>query len=77
MTEQELSTIENQTGLYFSPTKKKAYTQLGGTPMLDMNYTVFGEVETGMEVIDLIAGSQKNGMNRPNTDIRMKMEMIK
>ncbi|NDE10339.1 MAG: peptidylprolyl isomerase [Chitinophagia bacterium] len=77
MTEQELSTIENQTGIYFSPTKKKAYTQLGGTPMLDMNYTVFGEVETGIEVIDRIAGSQKNGMNRPNTDIRMKMELIK
>jgi peptidyl-prolyl cis-trans isomerase B (cyclophilin B) len=45
--------------------------------MLDMNYTVFGEVETGIEVIDRIAGSQKNGMNRPNTDIRMKMELIK
>ncbi len=77
ITEQELSAIEKQRGLYFSPIKRKVYTELGGTPMLDMNYTVFGEVETGMEVIDRIAGAQKNGLNRPNTDIRMKMELAK
>jgi peptidyl-prolyl cis-trans isomerase B (cyclophilin B) len=45
--------------------------------MLDMNYTVFGEVETGMEVIDRIAVAQKNELNRPYTDIRMKMELVK
>ena len=77
MTEQELSAIENQKGLYFSPTKRKAYTELGGTPKLDMDYTVFGEVEIGMEVVERIATSQKNELNRPNTDIRMKMELIK
>jgi cyclophilin family peptidyl-prolyl cis-trans isomerase len=42
-----------------------------------MDYTVFGEVETGMEVVDRIARSQKNELNRPNTDIRLKMERIK
>ena len=77
MTEQELSAIENQKGLYFSPTKRKAYTELGGTPKLDMDYTVFGEVEIGMEVVERIATSQKNELNRPNTDILMKMELIK
>ena len=77
MTDQELSAIENLKGLYFSPTKRKAYTELGGTPKLDMDYTVFGEVETGMEVVDRIARSQKNELNRPDTDIRMKMERIK
>ena len=77
MTDQELSAIENLKGLYFSPTKRKAYTELGGTPKLDMDYTVFGEVETGMEAVDRIARSQKNELNRPNTDIRMKMERIK
>lgn len=77
MTDQELSAIENLKDLYFSPTKRKAYTELGGTPKLDMDYTVFGEVETGMEVVDRIARSQKNELNRPNTDIRMKMERIK
>jgi len=77
MTDQELSAIENQKGLYFSPSKRKAYTELGGTPRLDMDYTVFGEVETGMEVVERIARSQKNELNRPFTDIRMKMDLIK
>ena len=77
MTDQELSAIENLKDLYFSPTKRKAYTELGGTPKLDMDYTVFGEVEIGMEVVERIATSQKNELNRPNTDILMKMELIK
>jgi peptidyl-prolyl cis-trans isomerase B (cyclophilin B) len=77
ITEQELSAIETQRGLYFSPIKRKLYAELGGTPMLDMNYTVFGEVETGMEVIDRIAVAQKNELNRPYTNIRMKMELVK
>jgi cyclophilin family peptidyl-prolyl cis-trans isomerase len=77
LTEQELAAIENQTGLYFSPTKRKAYTELGGTPKLDMDYTVFGEVETGLAVIDRIAQAQKNGFNRPIADIRMKLETLK
>jgi cyclophilin family peptidyl-prolyl cis-trans isomerase len=75
--EEELSAIEKQTGVYFSPSKRKAYTLLGGTPMLDMNYTVFGEVETGLAVIDRIAQAQKNGFNRPTVDIHMKMDVLK
>ena len=77
ITEQELYAIETQRGLYFSPIKRKVYAELGGTPMLDMNYTVFGEVETGIEVIDRVAVAQKNELNRPYTDIRMKMELVK
>ena len=76
-TEEELSAIEKKSGVHFSPSKRKAYTLLGGTPMLDMNYTVFGEVETGLAVIDRIAQAQKNGFNRPIVDIRMKMEVLK
>ena len=76
-TEEELSAIEKQSGLYFSPSKRKAYTLLGGTPMLDMNYTVFGEVESGLAVIDRITKAQKNGFNRPIVDIRMKMDVLK
>ena len=48
----------------------------GGTPALDMNYTVFGEVETGMEVVDEIAARPTDGNNRPVTDIKMKMEVM-
>ena len=76
-TQEELSAIEKQTGVYFSPSKRKAYTLLGGTPMLDKNYTVFGEVEAGLAVIDRIAQAQKNDFNRPIVDIRMKMDVLK
>ena len=46
--------LELQMGIK-SPLKRKMYKTIGGTPFLDMNYTVFGEVESGLEIIDKIA----------------------
>jgi cyclophilin family peptidyl-prolyl cis-trans isomerase len=73
----ELNMIELQRGVYFSPAKRMTYKMVGGTPNLDMNYTVFGEVESGIEVVDQIAQAQKNGFDRPLKDIHMKMEILK
>lgn len=73
----ELNMMEMQMGRKFSPAKRKVYNTIGGTPFLDMNYTVFGEVESGLEVIDKIAAMPGDGYNRPFTDIRMKVEVIK
>lgn len=42
-----------------------------------MNYTVFGEVESGLEVIDKIASAPKGYGDRPVGDIRMYAEIIK
>lgn len=75
--DEELDMITLQTGVYFSPARRMTYKMLGGTPKLDMNYTVFGEVESGIEVLDQIAQVQKNGYDRPLKDISMKMEVIK
>ncbi len=75
--EEELNMIEMQRGIYFSPAKRMTYKMLGGTPKLDMDYTVFGEVETGIEVVDQIAQAQKNNYDRPVKDIHMRMEVIK
>ena len=72
----ELNMISMQRGIYFSPAKRMTYKMLGGTPNLDLNYTVFGEVETGLEVVDMIAASQKNDFDRPLKDIHMKMEVV-
>lgn len=57
--------------------QREVYKTIGGTPHLDMNYTVFGEVESGMEVIDKIASAKTDKNNRPLNDIRMKIEIIK
>jgi len=73
----ELDNIQMQRGLKYSPAQKMTYKMNGGTPFLDLNYTVFGEVESGMEVVDKIAAAARDGNNRPVTDIRMTMELIK
>lgn len=75
--EDELNMIEIERGIYFSPAKRMTYKMVGGTPKLDMNYTVFGEVETGIEIVEQIAQVQKNNFDRPLKDVRMKMEIIK
>jgi peptidyl-prolyl cis-trans isomerase B (cyclophilin B) len=66
-----------QRGFKYSPAQRMTYKMNGGTPFLDLNYTVFGEVESGMEVVDKIATVAKDGNNRPITDIRMMMELVK
>ena len=50
---------------------KKAYTTVGGTPHLDNNYTVFGEVVNGMETVDKIEKVETDRGDRPKEDIRI------
>ncbi len=50
---------------------KKAYTTVGGTPHLDNNYTVFGEVIKGMETIDKIEKVETDRGDRPKDDVRI------
>lgn len=56
--------------------QKRLYTTVGGTPHLDGNYTVFGEVVSGIEIADSIATSPRNAANRPLQDIRMRMVLV-
>ena len=73
----ELDNIEMYNKLKYSPSQRMIYKMNGGTPNLDMNYTVFGEVESGMEVVDKIAASEKDSYDRPLKEVMMKMEIIK
>ncbi len=73
----EISGIEMQTGIRFSPAKRKIYTTIGGTPFLDTKYTVFGEVETGLGVIDKIAAVPTGDGNRPIGDVHMYIQVMK
>lgn len=73
----ELNMIEQNSGIKYTEEEREIYKSLGGTPFLDHNYTVFGEVESGMEVIDKIASVPKGAGDRPIGDIRMHIEIIK
>ena len=71
-------TISQSTGepFAYTPDQIAAYQELGGTPHLDMQYTVFGRVIEGIEVLDAICAAQVSRSNRPLEDISMRMEII-
>lgn len=52
------------------------YDSLGGAPHLDGAYTVFGEVVSGLNIIDSIANAKKDGGNRPLKDIKMIIKKL-
>ena len=68
----------NDSTYKFSEQARTDYTTIGGTPHLDGNYTVFGEILTGMDVVDRIAQARTNRVDRPIEDIRIhKMRLIR
>ena len=54
-----------------TPEQKKLYTTVGGTPFLDGQYTVFGEITKGLEVVDAIQNVATDGNDRPVEDVRI------
>ncbi|MBO75784.1 MAG: hypothetical protein CMD33_10975 [Flavobacteriales bacterium] len=53
------------------------YMTDGGTPFLDNNYTVFGYVVEGLNIIDSVAAVPTGAGNRPRSDVRMAIEVIR
>lgn len=70
-TDEELNGFEARSGKKMPASHRQAYKTIGGTPHLDGGYTVFGEVTEGMDIVEKIASEPRNGMDRPNKDIRM------
>ena len=56
--------------------QQKIYSTIGGTPHLDGQYTVFGEVEEGLEVVEMIQGAATGRGDRPIDDIEMRVTII-
>jgi peptidyl-prolyl cis-trans isomerase B (cyclophilin B) len=77
MTDKEIESMERRSGLTYTSQQKEEYMTLGGTAFLDGQYTVFGRVISGLEVIDKIAAVKKAAGDRPAEDIKMTMETIK
>lgn len=74
--DQTLDFVQAQKGITYNATQRELYTTKGGTPNLDMEYTVFGEVTKGMDVVDKIAKLPKDHGNRPKEDIKMAVRIL-
>jgi cyclophilin family peptidyl-prolyl cis-trans isomerase len=61
----------------FTQEQKTVYTTIGGTPFLDGEYTVFGEVVEGLDVVEKIQHCKTGNGDRPVIDISMKMSVVK
>lgn len=79
VTAEQLDGMAAGRGGAYSDLQKELYTELGGTPQLDFEYTVFGEVVEGLDVIDMIAKVATNRQlgDRPVEDVRMTVKILK
>lgn len=75
---QELAAMEQRIGFNFTPEMITFYSKIGGTPALDGQYTVFGEVVSGLELVDAIANMKVNQeTKKPVKDITFTARIIK
>jgi cyclophilin family peptidyl-prolyl cis-trans isomerase len=73
---EEIDEFEQKSGKLLSNEQRRIYTTVGGTPHLDGEYTVFGIVVEGLDVVDSIASVRTDHMNRPLEDIFVKMRIL-
>jgi cyclophilin family peptidyl-prolyl cis-trans isomerase len=76
-TDAELDKISKKTGRVFTSEQREIYKTIGGTPHLDGNYTVYGEVTKGMDIVDKIVMQPRATGDRPNTDQRILKIRVK
>jgi peptidyl-prolyl cis-trans isomerase B (cyclophilin B) len=77
VTDEMLNQMETMKRFHYTPEQRAAYLAEGGTPQLDRDYTVYGRVIKGLDVIDKIAATQTGPNDRPMKDVKMKMTVIK
>lgn len=77
-TDEKLDKYEAHLGIKMPAEIREYYKAIGGTPHLDTQFTVFGEVLEGMDVVNAIAAVETNKDDRPLVDVRiLKMKIIK
>ncbi|MEZ5017819.1 MAG: peptidylprolyl isomerase [Flavipsychrobacter sp.] len=73
----QLDQMASRTGRKYTEAQKKVYATEGGTPHLDGNYTVFGQVTKGMDVVEKIIDATRDERDRPYEDIKMNKVRVK
>ena len=76
VTRQELEQIARAKNIHYTEEDIQRYLKVGGTPHLDGDYTVFGEVVEGLDVIDRIAQIPTDQYKRPIKDVPMVIEIV-
>ena len=71
----ELDALEQRKQCEWTEEQRKVYKTVGGTPHLDFDYTVFGEVIEGLDVIDKIAAVPTGYRDKPLKDVSMTIEI--
>lgn len=68
----ELEAEQRKEEAFLTPEIRQAYQTVGGVPFLDNQYTVYGEVTEGMDVVEAIQNVQTNGQDRPTENIAIE-----
>jgi cyclophilin family peptidyl-prolyl cis-trans isomerase len=76
VTAQQLDQYDRKRTVKYTPEQRTTYTTIGGTPFLDGDYTVFGEVVEGLDVVDKIAAVQTAAGDRPVKEIKMTIKVL-
>jgi peptidylprolyl isomerase len=76
MIEEAQKTAAENSDFRFTPEQILAYTTVGGTPFLDNEYTVYGEVTEGMDVVDKIQQMETGVADRPEEDVIIKKVVL-
>lgn len=74
--EAQLNQFDQRRAVKYTPEQRTTYTTVGGTPFLDGDYTVFGEVVAGLDVVDKIAAVQTAAGDRPVKELKMTVKVL-
>jgi cyclophilin family peptidyl-prolyl cis-trans isomerase len=76
-TDATLDALDQKEKLHFSPQIRAVYKTYGGLPQLHGKYTVFGQVISGMEVVDRIAALPRDADDKPLKKVSLRLEITK